>query len=315
VLLQSAQLLSPGAIGLPTHIRSLQRYAVSISDHHPVFGVTTGAFAVPDRTYRVSVTSVAADGTVIEELDDYSGVVLDIRNDRPSAEDLAAPDARDQRLLADALRRHGPALNVIVPPAGIAWMPGLSQDTTAARHARAMPVLRRVGAAVVDSTAANLLRVQWLPSGRPVLRNVTVEGAAISIAHDDWSLLVIAGIGPQGCDLEPIMPRGTAAWHALLGAGCAPWFDRLVAAGEESSHAGTRVWAAREAAAKALGDAAPALALAAQQDGAMMWSARNSNSAVMHILTFPLQLTLGPERMVAVTVTPGAGAATKPAIA
>jgi enediyne polyketide synthase len=305
-LLQTAQLLSPGAIGLPTHIGSLQRHAVGTNGHHATFGVTTGVFDVPSRTYSVSVKSVAADGTITEELEGYNGAVLDIKDDRPTAEELAMPDPRDERLLVEALRQHGTALHANVPHAGIALIPDLGKDAPAKRHARALPVLRRVGAALFDSTAASRLRVQWLPSGQPVLRNVPVEGAAISIAHDDLSLLVVVGIGPQGCDIEPVMARDMQAWHDVLGPACASLFDQLVAAGEEGSQAGTRVWAAREAAAKALGNASPQIAPVAQHDSAMLWSAR-CNGTTTHILTFPLQLTLGLERMVAVTVTPRDG--------
>ncbi|MBI4168488.1 MAG: hypothetical protein HY510_00970, partial [Acidobacteria bacterium] len=65
-------------------------------------------------------------------------------------------------------------------------------------------------------------------------------------------VLAVAGPGPLGCDVEPVVPRPGAVWRDLLGP------DRFTLAtvvaretGEDEAAAATRVWAAAECLKKA----------------------------------------------------------------
>jgi len=147
------------------------------------------------------------------------------------------------------------------------------------------------------------LRVEWLGSGKPVVAGA--DGLGVSAAHDDWAALAVAGTGEQGCDLAPVEPRPRERWLALLGAEREPLLDELISGGDTLDVAGTRLWAAAEAAKKAGAD--PILELARRSGEAALLRAGE-----LHVLTFPHRLTEGPERIVALVVEAGAGAATGP---
>jgi enediyne polyketide synthase len=141
-----------------------------------------------------------------------------------------------------------------------------------------------------------LTEIEWLPSGKPVVKGP--NGPGVSLAHDDWAALAVAGEGSQGCDLAPVEPRTRERWVGLLGAGREPLLDELVAAGDALDVAGTRLWAAAEAARKADGGG-NALAIERRRGDAVLLS-----SGAVQVMTFPLTLPGGPERVVALVVEP-----------
>lgn len=143
--------------------------------------------------------------------------------------------------------------------------------------------------------------IEWLPSGKPVVRDV--DGIGVSLSHDDWAALAVAGEGSQGCDLAPVEPRPRERWIALVGAAREPLLDALVDHGDELDVAGTRLWAASEAARKA--DAGAELTIDRRAGEGVLFRAGTRG-----VLTFPLRLAAGPERIVALVVDPPAEAPT-----
>lgn len=141
--------------------------------------------------------------------------------------------------------------------------------------------------------------VGWLETGKPVVRTEAGE-VGVSLSHDDRVCLSVAGEGAQGCDLAPVTERTLEEWQALLGPNGASLLPRLTAdGGEPLDRAGTRVWAAAEALRKA-DDSLTRLALEVERrDGD---SVLFRDGAGRSVLTFPLQLTRGPERVVSVVV-------------
>jgi acyl-CoA thioesterase FadM len=149
--------------------------------------------------------------------------------------------------------------------------------------------------------------VRWLESGRPVVEG-EVGDVGISLSHDNGTALAVAGAGPQGCDLAPVESRPRERWVALVGERHAALLDRL-AAGDGLDRAGTRLWAAIEAVRKATAIAEIHLEVEREHDDSVLFRAGPD----LGVLTFPVRLARGPERVVAVVVRPGAGAAPKPA--
>ncbi len=92
--------------------------------------------------------------------------------------------------------------------------------------------------------------VRRRPDGKPeVAGDYQVE---VSAAHADDLTLAVAGPGPLGCDVEPVVYRPASVWRELLDR------DRFVLAevvareaGEDQAAAATRVWAAGECLKKA----------------------------------------------------------------
>jgi enediyne polyketide synthase len=156
-------------------------------------------------------------------------------------------------------------------------------------------------------TADEQVQVEWLESGKPVLEGG--DGVDTSLAHDDGACLCVAGNWPQGCDLAPVTARTRESWLGLLGAEREHQVDALVAAGDSLDQAGTRIWAVVEAVRKASGAAPDELSVQDRKGDSVLF-----RSSALHVLTFPLRLARGPERIVAVTVEPEpqAEAATEP---
>lgn len=138
-----------------------------------------------------------------------------------------------------------------------------------------------------------MLRVEWLASGKPVVAGA--DDIGVSVAHDDWAAIAVAGAGEQGCDLAPVEPRPRKRWLGLLGAEREQLLEELIAGGDTLDVAGTRLWAAAEAAKKA--DADATLELARRSGAAVLLRAGE-----LHVLTFPHRLSEGPERIVALVV-------------
>lgn len=120
----------------------------------------------------------------------------------------------------------------------------------------------------------------------------------VSLSHDDRACLAVAGSGPQGCDIAPVTPRAREQWVKLVGHERERLLERLDAGSLD--RAGTRIWAAVEALRKAADGADPGDLVVERQDGeSVLFRAGD-----LAVLTFPLELTRGPERIVAVVVEP-----------
>ncbi len=113
-----------------------------------------------------------------------------------------------------------------------------------------------------------------LGEGAPLLRRPdgkrqAVGEQSISVAHASPLVLVVAGMGPVGCDLEPVQAREEAAWSDLLGSERLGLAELLATeAGEDRHTAATRVWTAAESLIKAgVGPSAPLTLAEARKDG------------------------------------------------
>jgi len=59
--------------------------------------------------------------------------------------------------------------------------------------------------------------VKWLKSGKPVLEGKDLGDVGVSLSHNGDFLIVIAGYGEQGCDVESIQQRTKNDWIEILG--------------------------------------------------------------------------------------------------
>jgi acyl-CoA thioesterase FadM len=132
-----------------------------------------------------------------------------------------------------------------------------------------------------------------------VVRDVGNGEVQVSLSHDDRACLAVAGSGPQGCDIAPVNARTQEEWRGLIGAVREPLLDELIGASDTLDRAGTRIWAAVEAFRKARNGAAGEIVVERRDGDTVLF--RDGELAV---LTFPLELTRGPERIVAFVVEP-----------
>lgn len=159
------------------------------------------------------------------------------------------------------LRRIGEA----APPAG--WVPALLGPYVERRAAELIPgaamavavdraaALAASGAGHGESQARSdraIQRLLWVsaeiqrrPDGKPEI--VGPSELAVSAAHADDLTLAVAGRGPVGCDLEPVLARPSSEWGDLLGLEGHSLAEVVARdAGEDIDAAATRVWAAGE---------------------------------------------------------------------
>jgi acyl-CoA thioesterase FadM len=132
-----------------------------------------------------------------------------------------------------------------------------------------------------------------------VVRHAENGEIHVSLSHDDRACLAVAGSGPQGCDIAPVTARTREEWRGLIGAAREPLLDGLIGGSDTLDRAGTRIWAAVEALRKAANGAAGEVVVDRRDGDTVLF--RDGELAV---LTFPLDLTRGPERIVAVVVAP-----------
>lgn len=147
------------------------------------------------------------------------------------------------------------------------------------------------------------VQINWLDSGKPVLEGLENELVEVSLSHDDHVCLCVAGLGPQGCDIVPVTHRLQEDWTALLSNSYELVRQQLLEKSSDSVDlAGTRIWAAIEAVRKATNAQKIDLEINRYEGDSILLRGITSDNQ-LYVLTFPLALTRGPERVVAVVVS------------
>jgi acyl-CoA thioesterase FadM len=154
-------------------------------------------------------------------------------------------------------------------------------------------------------TTRQRIEIDWLESGKPVLRDSQNGDVQLSLSHDDRACLCVAGRGPQGCDVAPVSERTREEWLRLVGGAREALLERLLSGADPAllDRAGTRIWAAVEALRKATDGGSVELEID-RQDGDTVLFRGGPADHELRVLTFPLELTRGPDRVVAVVVHP-----------
>ena len=157
-----------------------------------------------------------------------------------------------------------------------------------------------------SESSAHQVHITWSESGKPILEGMGLEATETSLSHDDRICMCIVGQGPQGCDIAPVTPRTREDWLSLITLGQSSLLDQLVHSnGDSVDVAGTRIWSAMEALYKAVdpsqtGDRT--LTIEQQNKDSVLFQGMVAGQS-LYVLTFPIRLTRGPQRVVALTVT------------
>lgn len=296
-LLQSCQLVAAQDECLPVGIESIDIVAPNAPGGARRLVATT-LDQTDHQSHVCSVTTVDPSGRVIERIRGCTMRILRRHEDRPTATELASPGDRDSRLLREELRSVGERLQVAPPALEVRFEPGLHRLPRPDRHAVELPAMQRAVRAVIGGECE--FEIDWDESGRPVVRVPEGPATGVSVSHDERYLLAVAGVGPQGCDVEPIAEPGQGRWQALLGSDRAGLLEELVGQGDERQVAGTRLWCVEEAWRKASGSAPSRLGVVDRDSDAVVLGGDDPDG--LEVLTFPLRLTFGPPRMVACVV-------------
>ncbi|MCI5142499.1 MAG: hypothetical protein D3909_12430 [Candidatus Electrothrix sp. ATG1] len=168
-----------------------------------------------------------------------------------------------------------------------------------------MPFIRKALLPFLDLPDSADIRIviSWSAEGKPYLVNPSKTGLHLSLTHNQGTLVCTVGRGVQGCDLEIVSPRKAEEWQALLGEGNDALLAHLVGQGDVLRRAGTRIWVVLETVYKALAvQADPSrIRIVKKVEDTVLFQYR-ADQASCYVLTFPVRLTLGGERMLAVVV-------------
>jgi acyl transferase domain-containing protein/NAD(P)-dependent dehydrogenase (short-subunit alcohol dehydrogenase family)/acyl-CoA thioesterase FadM len=299
-LLQSAALLVPQDTSLPVSIDRMDLFPEFFGASTPAT-VRVELMGQEDRDLIYRVAAVGENGAVRAVLQGYRLRILKHHDDYPMVGDLVFPEDRDRRLVRQALDEACRSLSVAAPHLEVACLPGIHDKTKPDRHQAEGQVLERAVSAAADryGVGASPLAVRWQEDGKPVVADVAPSVLDLSLTHEDRTCLCVCGPGPVGCDLAAVTARDPDAWNGLLGDHRRDLPGRLVDQGELLDSAGTRVWAAAEAMAKAGGHPDEALTIVSRKGDAVLFA----GGASVKVLTLPVRLTWGPPLILAVTVS------------
>ncbi|MBU4261438.1 MAG: SDR family NAD(P)-dependent oxidoreductase [Proteobacteria bacterium] len=300
-LLHAVQLSVSQHICLPLAIESIERFSGISHTDAPL----TGIVRIEDRTDKevhAVVTVVDDQGRIVERLNGYLLKILEYHAEYPLPEELAEPGPRDEDIIRRQLHKLAEQWQLALPEIALVNVSGLPGRTKEERHELELPVFQRAVRQLQNDSkkdSGQEIAVSWLSSGKPCLENAPDKGWDISLSHDHDTVLCVAGTGPQGCDLQAIAKRTSEEWVALLGKDREPLLEELLASGDSLDQAGTRIWAANEAFYKATGTPKGEVFIKKREEESVMFHMTSADFD-RSLLTFPVLLTKGPRRVVAV---------------
>jgi len=300
-LLQAGQAAIPQDLCLPIGIDSWEIYQPNLIDS----SLFTGVVVLNHREeleYNTTVFVVDESGRIVQKLNGYRLRILAHLEDNPTAEELANPDLRDSGILQERLQEIYNSFGVKTPEVSIFNIPGLHQLPKGDRHQQEMPLLQQtIGKLLAkDSKPSANMQIEWLESGKPIIKGGETDRIEVSVAHDDRACLCVAGYGPQGCDMEPVKSRTEPEWVALLGNARQPLMQELIEGGDSRERAGTRIWTVVEALLKAQYSIQDMNLAIEKWVGDMVLF--RTDKPEKRAITFPVKLTRGQERLVAMVV-------------
>jgi len=303
-LLQSGQLLIPQDNCLPVRIDRIEIYQPDSEVSDSCIGIVLPE-TQEGKQFRSTVVVLTHDGRVVEKLSGYETRLLEHHVDNPTVEELAAPQARDEAIIRKKVSDGALCFGITAPEISVAYIPNIGIRTPAERHVEELPLFHQTLAKLLkeDSHLVSDAQINWTASGKPVVNGTSLEEIEVSLSHDEHLCLCVAGKGPQGCDIESITPRTQKDWKALLSDSRQPLMQQLLLRTKDSGDlAGMRIWTAVEAFRKAT-EAKDINFRIAQIEGDSVLFRDMSSNTQLKILTFPVKLTRGSERMVALIVT------------
>jgi acyl-CoA thioesterase FadM/3-hydroxymyristoyl/3-hydroxydecanoyl-(acyl carrier protein) dehydratase len=304
-LLQSAQILIPTLTCLPVIIERLDIYPDTAAADDVVEETLTGAVRLDwrkEHEIQHSVEVADDQGFIRETMEGYTLHILKRLKNNPFASDLINPEKRDNLLLQQVMHSITELFGIVVPFFQVGYFPGIHKLSREQRHEFEVPLMNNaLEMALGQSFNQEYLKIHWLDDGKPSISGLENSSIDISISHDKRLCLCVAGEGPQGCDVEPITPRTRQDWMILVGNENEILLDTLLDSSDSIDSAGTRIWSAKETVKKATGRILSGMEISRMDKGAVLFNAKVSDEQIF-ILTFPINLTWGPERMFSLIV-------------
>ncbi|MBW2737260.1 MAG: SDR family NAD(P)-dependent oxidoreductase [Deltaproteobacteria bacterium] len=296
-LLQSTYMLVPKKICLPLYIGSIDIYPCTGNTHAFIMGYVQMDRIEEDKV-KNNVVMVDSDGNVRERLEGYALRILNHLDDYPGADDLVIPEKRDNRIVRDAMNRVGGSMKIKLPEILLKYITGIHDMSREKRRSLEIPMLNEV---IFHATGKGYdsYEIKWLKSGEPVIVGLKEDETKVSLSHDERICLCIAGYGAQGCNIAPIIHRNRQEWQEIIGSYRDDLLDRLINDHDTLDLAGTRIRAAMEVLQKVTGKNDTSLEIVYRDADAVLFKSIVTDGSLL-ILTFHVDLTRGPERIIAI---------------
>jgi enediyne polyketide synthase len=292
-LLQSGQIILPDLTALPFRIDKWVIY--SRQQGFGKYRVIGNILQRNNDSIISDVTAVNQNGMIVEKISGYNVKIIERKREAPTVNDLLSPDKWDENLINGKIAQLCKEANAAAPAIRIKHIPFLTEMEKAKRHSIEQTLFEEACRAVSPKPAGapSAVAVAWSEEGRPFLQgNAEI---ALTCSHDAKLLICSAGLAPQGCDIEPVVHRDAEEWGLMLGRERQPLLDRLKEV-ESYDRAATRVWCALEALRKATDMGQYELTYNKSIGDGVLFGGTED----MVILTFPVRLLRGPERIIAV---------------
>jgi enediyne polyketide synthase len=294
-LLQSAQIILPDVVALPVEI---ENWKINLNNSEKgYFKVVVDSLRRTDTVITANVSSIDNEGRVVEMLHGYKGMILAEVQNAPTVEDLVSPDAWDELKINTRIQSLCQRFNMTPPEISVRHQSGFHAMNKRQRHQVEKELIEKAYRKLKVSTE-NLpdeIMVKWTETGKPVITGN--DGVGVSCSHDERLCICVVGERQQGCDIEPITHITTEKWKALLGATRTSLFETIYGLDKSADVAGSRIWCALEALRKATDMKESDLKYDLQIDDCITFK-----GDTLTILTFPVKLLRGRERMVAIVV-------------
>lgn len=296
-LLQSPQMLLTDVIALPIEVK---RWEMQLSQmKQGVYTVVTDLVQRSDDLIVGEVAVLDTMGGIIEQLHGYAAKVIEKVAHPPMISDIAAPDGWDESHANSMLQHFCRIIKATPPVLSLKHHSGLHTMEKEERHALERVLFGKACHALGSgrNELPETISIVWSDTGKPFVQDFPALG--LSCSHDERVMLCAVGKAGQGCDIEPIVSRSLEEWRALLGTARVELLDVVAGIDKSVDSAGSRIWCALEALRKATDMKLSELHYAEMIENCMVFKSGNKS-----ILTFPIKLLRGAERMVAVVTSP-----------
>ncbi len=297
-LLQSVQLILTDLILLPVEI---EKWKIFLKNgEKETHTVVAELLQRGDDIVTANVYAIDTKGRTVETLQGYKTKVIERVQNAPRIDDLRAPDNWDESQINNKLQYYCQRINKIPPVLSLRHQSGLHEMEITERHRVEKELFGKAyeKLKVVNELLPNEITILWTEAGKPFVKESDRVG--VSCSHDARLCLCVVGQGEQGCDIETISHRSEEEWEDLLGAMREPLLKAAAGVDKSLDRAGSRIWCALEALRKAIDMNERDLTYEGQIEECLIFKGGD-----LSILTFPVTLLRGCERMLAIVLAEG----------
>ncbi len=314
VLLQSVQLPATPEIVLPISIGKIELFGDPLSrSGQKIINATLKELV--DKDFIWDITVMDETGLVSEKLTDYRVRTVNdpSRKSMPSVNGLLTKKIdsntreSDLKKLEETLLAISDEYGIALPDYSIHYFPGLGRKPKPERHIIERELIDNMLSPVKNNLAISpdeKIKIEWLPSGKPVFSSKKIKHLHLSISHDDDYYLCTIGTDEQGCDLEVIQPRSQLDWIGLLGKSHVGILEELTIHGDSMHKSGTYIWCTMESVFKVTGNADSSVSIKKRVAESILFEVVQSGR-VLEVLTFALNISMGDERILALVTSSG----------